>query len=122
MDTKRNEAIERYLNRIREEVCNLMSVDDFIDALRHDLYEYQESNPDCTEEDLESEFGSPEEIAKDFLEGHDAMRPKEIAKSKKKRNFVIAILIIALIALGGYLIDILGQQQSMATDVITIEE
>lgn len=122
MDTKKNEAIERYLNRIREEIYNLTPVDDFIDALRQDLYEYQESNPDCTEEDLESEFGSPEEIAKDFLEGQDAVHPKEIAKSKKQRNIIIAVLVVALIAMGVYLADLISHQQTMATDVITIEE
>ena len=122
MDTKKNEAIERYLNRIREEIYNLTPVNDFIDALRQDLYEYQDNNPDCTEEDLESEFGSPEEIAKDFLEGHDAVQPKEIAKSKKKRNIIIAVLVVALIAMGVYLADLISHQQTMATDVIIIEE
>ncbi|MGN0732895.1 MAG: hypothetical protein ACI4LC_01830 [Emergencia sp.] len=122
MNTKRNEAIECYLHRIREEFYNLTPVDDFIETLRYDLYEYLNNNPDCTEKDLESEFGSPEEIAKDFLEGHKVTQPKQIAKLKRKRNIIIAVLIITLTVLGGYLINILGQQQSMATDVIIIEK
>ena len=119
---RRNEAIERYLDRIRKEIYNLTPVDQFIDTLRQDFYEYEESNPECTEEDLESEFGSPEEIAKDFLEGNSTIQPKQIAKSKKRRNIAIAILIIALVSMGAFLIDMLGQQQSRATDVITIYE
>lgn len=122
MDKKRNEMVEHYLNRIREEIYNLTPVDDFIEVLRTDLYEYQENNPDCTEEDLESEFGSPEEIAKDFLDGHEVIQPKEITKSKRTRNIIIGFLIVALIATGVYLADLISHQQTMVTDVIIIEE
>lgn len=122
MDNRRNETVERFLNRIRNEIYNLAPVEDYLETLRNDLYEYQENNPECTEEDLESEFGSPEEIAKDFLEGNIAIQPKQIAKAKKTRNIIIAVLIIALVAVSGYLIDLHRHQQSMATDVIIIEE
>ena len=121
VDKRRNETVERFISRIRAEIYNLTPVDDYLEALRNDLYEYQKHNPECTEEDLESEFGTPEEIAKDFLEGNNAIQPKQIAKGKKTRNIIIVVLILALVALGGYLIDLHGQQQSMATDVIVIE-
>lgn len=122
MDKRRNETVERFISRIREEIYNLTPVDDYLETLRNDLYEYQENNPECTEEDLESEFGTPEEIAKDFLEGNSAIQPKQIAKGKKTRNIIIAVLILALIAISGYLIDLHNHQQTMATDVIVIEE
>ena len=64
---------------------------------------------------------NPRQIAKDFLEGNNAIQPKQIAKGKKTRNIIILVLILSLVALGGYLIDLHGQQQSMATDVIIIE-
>ena len=68
---KKNEAVERYLNRITQEIYNLAPVDQFINTLRQDLYEYEENHPDCSEDDLEAEFGLPEEIAKEFLESQD---------------------------------------------------
>ena len=82
IDKRRRETVEHFLSRIREEIYNLTPVDDYLETLRNDLYEYQENNPECTEEDLESEFGTPEEIAKDFLEGNSAIQPKQIAKGK----------------------------------------
>lgn len=119
---KRNEAIERYLDRIRKEIYNLTPVDQFIDTLRQDLYEYEESNPECTEEDLESEFGLPEEIAKEFLDSQDAIQPRAIAKKNRRKNVIIAILIILAVAAGWYIYDLSQQQQTMATDVIVIYE
>ena len=41
MSEKQNQIIEHYLHRIKEEVYNLDSVDNFISTLRHDLYEYE---------------------------------------------------------------------------------
>lgn len=122
METKKNEVIERYIKRIREEIYNLSPAEDFIESLKQDLYEFQESNPELTEEDIESEFGSPEEIAKDFLEGRNEIQPKEIAKSKRRRNIIIAILVVALLGLGAVLADTLSQRQVMATDVIVIHD
>ena len=122
MSEKQNQIIEHYLHRIKEEVYNLASVDNFISTLRHDLYEYEESHPDFTEEDLETKFGQPDEIAKDFLEESNATQPKKIAKSKKWRDLIIGILIVALIGLGIYLFDLHQHQQVMATDVIVIHD
>ena len=122
MNPSKNDAVERYLNRIRQEVYNLAPIDDFIEMLRNDLYEFEKSNPDCTEEDLESAFGSPEEIAKDYLDENNVVQPKEVAKSKRKKNVIIAILIVALVAVSAYLIDLHRHQQAMATDVIIIED
>lgn len=122
MNEKQNHIIEHYLNRIKEEVYNLASVDNFISALRDDLYEYEASHPDFTEEDLETEFGMPGEIAKDFLEESNATQPKDIARSRKHRNLIIGILIVALIGLAAYLFDLHQHQQVMATDVIVIHD
>ncbi|MDD6881243.1 MAG: hypothetical protein PUE18_06670 [Firmicutes bacterium] len=122
MNPSKNDAVERYLNRIRQEIYNLAPIDDFIEMLRNDLYEYEKSNPDCTEEDLESEFGTPEEIAKDYLDENNVVQPKEVAKSKRKKNIIIAILIVALVVVSAYLIDLHRHQQAMATDVIIIED
>ena len=44
MDKRRNETVERFISRIRAEIYNLAPVDDYLEVLRNDLYEYQENN------------------------------------------------------------------------------
>lgn len=119
---KKNVIIEQYLSKIKAQIYKLSPVDEFIDALRQDLYEYEETNPNFTEEDLELEFGTPEEIASDFLREHPTLQPKAVAKSKRIRNIIIAILVVALIAGGFIFADFLSHRQVKATDVIIIEE
>lgn len=119
---RRNEAIERYLSRITHEMYHLAPVDQFINSLRQDLYEYEDSHPDCSEEDLESEFGLPEEIAKEFLESQNAIQPKAIAKKNRCKNIIIALLVVLAVATGWYIYDLSQHQQTMATDVIVIYE
>ena len=41
MNPSKNDVVERYLNRIRQEIYNLAPIEDFIEMLRNDLYEYQ---------------------------------------------------------------------------------
>lgn len=122
MDSKKNKIIEEYLNAVRKEIHNLAPADSFLEALRRDLLEFADVNPSFTKADLESEFGSPEELAKDFLEENSAVQPKEVAKSKKRKNIIIGILIVLLIAGAIYVADLASHTQGMATDVIIIEE
>ncbi len=121
MDRK-NVIIEQYLDKIKAQIYKLSPVDEFIGALRQDLYDYEEANPDFTEEDLESEFGTPEEIASDFLKENPTLQPKAVVKGKRIRNIIILVLIAVLIAGGFVFADFLSQRQVMATDVVYIEE
>ena len=119
---KKNAVIEQYLSKIKAQIYKIGPVDEFINALRQDLYEYEENNPNCTEEDLESEFGTPEEIAEDFLKEHPALRPERVMKGKRIRNIIIAVLVVVLVAGGFIFKDFLSQRQTMATDVVVIED
>ena len=119
---KKSIIIEQYLDRIKAQICKISDIDEFIDALRQDLYDYEESHPDCTEEDLESEFGTPEDIAEDYLQGHPFLQPRKVMRGKRIRNIIIAVLAVALIAGGFVFADFLSHRQVKATDVIVIEE
>ncbi len=119
---KKSMLIEQYLDKIKAQICKISDIDEFINALRQDLYDYKESHPDCTEEDLESEFGTPEDIAEDYLQGHPFLQPKKVMRGKRIRNIIIAILAVALIAGGFVFSDFLSQRQVKATQVIVIEE
>lgn len=122
MSELKNQNIERYLDRIQDELCKLVPTDDFISSLRSQLYDYLEYNPNCTLEDLENEFGAPSDIARDYLQDNDALSPHNVVRAKKRRNIIIAILLVAIIICGGILIDILSHEQTMATDVVYIED
>ena len=122
MDCKKNAEIESFIKRIRNGIYHLTPSDDYIELLRQDMYEYSNDNPNITEIDLVKEFGEPEDIANDYLDHKKITQPKNIAESRAKRNFFIAVLMICLVAVGVSLIEVLHDQQSMATDVIIIEE
>lgn len=100
---KKNKMIETYLLKIKKASFKLAPIEDYIKNLRYDLYEFLKDNPDCTEKDLIAAFGEPEEIAKEFLNSAGVLLPKVIKKSNKRRNIIIALLIIFLIAIVGYI-------------------
>lgn len=117
-----NEIIERYLQDIRKEIHNIVPCEAFIEGLRQELQEALSTSENCTLEELISQFGDPGTVAQEFLEDAEELQPKKIAKSKKKRNIIIAVLIVALVASLGYLYVIHSHTQAKATDVIIIEE
>lgn len=96
-----NPLVETYLSKIKNELDNSTKADEFIKGIENEIYEYFDSVSDCTEEDLVSHFGKPEDIANEFTESSETVTPREVKKSKWKRNLIIAIL-IALIAYAGY--------------------
>lgn len=100
---QQNKMIETYLLKIKKASFKLGPIDDYIQILRYDLYEFLQDNPDCTEADLVASFGEPEDIAKEFLNSAEVLMPKAIKKSKKRRNIIIAFLIIILLAIVGYI-------------------
>ncbi|MGF6376974.1 putative membrane protein [Clostridiales Family XIII bacterium PM5-7] len=118
----KSNIIEEYVKMVKQQINNLTSTDDFIEALYNDLSEYTENNPNCTLEEIIDTFGRPEDIAKDFLSEVEELNLRKIAKAKRRRGVIIAGLIVLLILGGIYLADILSQTQTMATDVITVYE
>ncbi len=120
-----NQEIEQYLHQIETAIYHLAESDDFIDGLRQQLYDYAEAHTTLSISTLVKEFGTPEEVAADFLETRSALKPKKVAKSRQ-RGWIktIIILILAVIVIGEilHLRDLRSQKQAMATDVITIYE
>lgn len=117
--------IETYLEEIRKSIYNISAADEFIEALRQQLYDYASDNPDLSLESLYHEFGDPDFVAKDFLENIEALEPKTVAKSKrlgKIKTFIIIVLAVTVIAGIIRLVDLQRHTQVMATDVITIEK
>lgn len=122
MDYTTNTEIESFLKKIKDGLYHLAPAEEYIETLRQDMYEYYKDNPNLTENDLAREFGEAYDIANDYLELKCVTKPQNIAKSRGKRNFIIAVLLICLVAVGVCLIEVLHDQQAMATDVIIVEE
>jgi uncharacterized membrane protein len=114
--------IEEYLNEVKENIYRPEKTDRFIDEIRSSLTDYVENNPDCDFEDLVNQFGSPEDVAREYLDSYAYSSPKEISKKNRRRRILIIILIVLLAALIAYCIDISKQTQGKATDVVTIYE
>lgn len=114
--------IEEYLNEVKENIYRLEKTDRFIDEIRSSLTDYVENNPDCVFEDLVNQFGTPEDVAREYLDSYAYSSPKEISKKNRRRRILIIILIVLLAALVAHCIDISKQTQGKATDVVTIYE
>ncbi len=114
--------IEEYLNEVKENIYRLEKTDRFIDEIRSSLTDYVENNPDCDFEDLVNQFGSPEDVAREYLDSYAYSSPKEISKKNRRRRILIIILVVLLAALIAYCIDISKQTQGKATNVVTIYE
>lgn len=119
---KTDEIIELYLQEIRKAIHNLVPCETFIEGIRQAVQEALEPSKIYTLDELISQFGEPETLAQELLEDREELQPKSIAKSKKKRNIIIAALIVVLVASLGYLYVIHSQTQAKATDVIIVEE
>lgn len=119
---KTDEVIELYLQEIRNAIHNIVPCETFIEGLRQELQDALNSSGNCTLEELISQFGNPEALAKEFLEDTEELQPKKIAKSKKKRNIIIVTLIVLLIASLGYLYVIHSHDQAKAVETIEIIE
>ena len=63
-----HEIVNEYLKEVKKELSGLCSADEFLSSMREYLDDYCDEHPDCTLEDLECEFGTPEEVAGEFLE------------------------------------------------------
>ena len=117
-----NEKIEQYIRQVLAEIHNLSSSDAFIEALRQQLYDYAEEYPDFSLEELENNFGTPEDVANDFLESVQKVTPVHAAKSKKKYKIIIIVMAALILSGALYLYDLSQQTQTMATKTITIYE
>ena len=76
--------IEEYLNEVKENIYSPEKTDRFIDEIRSSLTDYVENNPDCDFEDLVNQFGSPEDVAREYLDSYAYSSPKEISKKNRR--------------------------------------
>lgn len=93
--------IKRYIKAIRKRMaCSSILKSQFIQDFENDILRYQSENSASYHQIVEH-FGSPEQVASDFME---ALDPSDIKRdslhSKKIYWIVICMLIIVLLVLG----------------------
>ena len=118
-----HEVVDNYIKMIKKEISSIYSADEFLSSMREYLDDYCDEHPGCTTEDLEEEFGTPEEIANEFLESKNVSNSGRIKKLNSRRLIAIiaVVLVVVLIAVIAFYRDVLSQStQAKATDVIVI--
>ena len=81
-----HEIVNEYLKEVKKELSGLCSADEFLSSMREYLDDYCDEHPDCTLEDLECEFGTPEEVAGEFLESKGISNSGKIKKLKNSKQ------------------------------------
>ena len=76
-----HEVVDNYIKMIKKEISSIYSADEFLSSMREYLDDYCDEHPGCTTEDLEEEFGTPEEIANEFLESKNVSNSGRINSS-----------------------------------------
>lgn len=86
----------KYINNVQKALHHLIPDEPYLSDLRSNLEEYVQQFPDCTYEDLVSQFGSPENVAQDFI---DTIKPDSIPHrvKRKKRNMLFLIILLGII-------------------------
>lgn len=100
---KNNPIIEKYIEAVRSNIYNLVESEKFIESLRQSIYDYASQMDHLELQDLIDEFGTPEEVAEEYLSNDPGVSPSEVVRSNRKRNIIIgvvaasAILIVCLV-------------------------
>lgn len=119
-----HEIVNEYLKEVKKELSGLCSADEFLSSMREYLDDYCDEHPDCTIRDLKDEFGTPEEVAGEFLESKGISNSGKVKKLKNSRRLIAiiaVILVIVLVAVIAFYRDVLSQStQTMAGEVLVI--
>ena len=99
-----NPIIENYISAVRENIYGLVESERFIESLRQSIYDFADSADVISLQDLIDEFGSPEEVAEDYLSSKREANPTEVSRSNTKRNLLIAAAAVGVIVIVGLLI------------------
>ena len=94
-----NKVAERYLRAVRKALhCPGRQGKQLLRQLSEDIEEYCEEHPDATEEELCRRFGTPEDVAADFVEDLGGSIAVNI---QRRRNRIVTAVIVVLVLVAG---------------------
>ncbi|MDE5670800.1 MAG: hypothetical protein K2I14_04990 [Eubacterium sp.] len=92
MDQQLKRDIKRYIKEINQNIiCDFRTRKKFISDIKNSVYDFAESENAVTMDDICKHFGTPQQIAKEFLLNADV-------KQIKRRMNVTKIVLIGIIA------------------------
>jgi len=100
-DRLNDRFFKRYISRASSSlVCSGVTKRKFIQKARLDFKNYMEENPGATVDDIYTIFGTPEQMARNFME---VVSDEEINRarrnSKRKKIFILILGILIILAL-----------------------
>lgn len=94
MDKQLKRDIKRYIKEINQNmICDFRTRKKFISDIKNSVYDFAESENAVTMDDICKHFGTPQQIAKEFLLNAD------VKKIKRRMNFTKIVLIGIIVAL-----------------------
>ena len=94
-----NKPARAYLRAVRRALrCPRRQGKQLLRQLSEDIEEYCEEHPDATEEELCRRFGTPEDVAADFVEDLGGSIAVNI---QRRRNRIVTAVIVALVLVAG---------------------
>lgn len=116
-------VVDLYLKNVKKEVHKLYPTDSLIESMSEYLNDYCDEHPDCSVEDLEKAFGTPAEVAREFLEEKGVIQAESVEKIKRNKRIIIAALGVAVIALGvalAHFIDVAWHMSGTAVETLVV--
>ena len=94
-----NKVAERYLRAVRKALhCPGRQGKRLLRQLSEDIEEYCEEHPDASEEELCRRFGTPEDVAADFVEDLGGSIAVNV---QRRRNRIVTAVIVVLVLVAG---------------------
>lgn len=92
------EQLKTYYKQVGKRLhCEKAQKKQILDGLRTDVEEFRLAHPDCSFEDIQEHFGSPEDIARQYLDDISAFDlQKELSVKKMVKRLILVIIICIL--------------------------
>lgn len=117
-----NDAIEKYISNVKKELYHLVPSDEYISDLRSNLDEYAQQFTNCTYQQWVEQFGSPEDVAAEFISVHKPSGPKEQARYRKKILLLIILIVVLVVILSFVIFTSSRDRQAFYSDIVTETE
>lgn len=92
-----NPIIEKYLESVRSNIYNLVESEKFISDLRQSIYEFAEGKDDLALDDIIEAFGTPDQVADEYLSGTPEMLPDNVEKSSRRTKILISLIVVGIL-------------------------
>ena len=117
-----NPIVENYIQSVRTHIYNLAESEKFISSLRESIYEFAESRDDLTLEDLIAEFGTPDQVADEYLSDNPAFEPDKVEKVSRRKKIIIGAIVICILIVIGIFIWVTHAPTDVPEQEILIQQ